>query len=122
MTQINAVGFDRRIMTYRSRYSFRRQEPPWVRQPELGAGNSGVLVAFSWPVSGLACRHQADADLQKLVDEDRGDVRSATGRRCGSRLSDGVCAFTLWRPTGMHGWPPSMPLCTSSISLLHSDG
>jgi hypothetical protein len=42
-----------------------------------------------------ACRHQADADLQKLVDTGRGDVPLIHLKyrcsRCGSRLTDFVC-------------------------------
>jgi hypothetical protein len=43
-----------------------------------------------------ACRHQADADLEKLVADGRGDVPLIHLRyrcsNCGSRLTDWVCA------------------------------
>jgi hypothetical protein len=51
-----------------------------------------------------SCRHQADADLQRLVDAGRGDVSLIHLRyrcRCGSRLTDWGGHVALRRPPGM---------------------
>jgi hypothetical protein len=73
-----------------------------------------------------SCRHQADADLQALVDAGRGDVPLIDLRfRCGncrSKLTDFVCTSrsgALERPGGRTDGPaePVAPLAGSVLTL-----
>jgi len=61
----------------------------------LRAGYLDVLVWCK------ACRQQAPADLQRLVDSSRGDTPLIHLRyrcsKCGSRLTDWVVTVTVWR-------------------------
>jgi hypothetical protein len=54
-----------------------------------------------------ACRHQVDADLQALVDADRGDVPLIELRfrcsNCGGRLTDWVVTAQATGPRGTRG-------------------
>jgi len=54
---------------------------------------TGYVCVLVWC---KACRHQADADLQKLIDTGRGGVPLIYLRywcgKCRSRLTDWVCA------------------------------